>query len=67
MTVPIFLKWAMVYEHATTRAVWIGKATPREWLSEGEHIRIEGAPTRHGIPVFDPLQFDFPSHCFLLQ
>ena len=25
LTVPILLKWALVYEHPTTRAVWIGK------------------------------------------
>ena len=38
----------LVWEHPTTRHVWLGRAVPRAWLAEGEVLRVEGAPTRFG-------------------
>ena len=34
-TAPIFLKWLLCWEDPIARMVWIGRAIPRVWLSEG--------------------------------
>lgn len=48
VTIPILLKWILVWEHPTTRAVWFGKALPRVWLSEGEEVTVRQTPTAYG-------------------
>eukprot|EP00039_Didymoeca_costata_P000747 m.47124 g.47124 ORF g.47124 m.47124 type:complete len:928 (+) comp10450_c0_seq1:1419-4202(+) len=30
--VPVYLKWALLYEDVATKTLWIGKAIPRGWL-----------------------------------
>lgn len=52
-TAPTCLKWMLVFEEPNTRAVWLGKALPREWLApEGAPVRVADAPTRYGRVFF---------------
>ena len=44
-TAPIFLKWLLCWEDPIARTVWIGRAIPRVWLSEGETVAVDGATT----------------------
>merc|ERR1740117_1015091 len=48
LTAPLLLKWALVWEHPTTRTLWLGKATPRSWLNGKEQITVQNAPTAYG-------------------
>ena len=47
-TVPLYLRWALVFEDIDAEALWLAKALPREWLSDGERVVVKGAPTRYG-------------------
>jgi hypothetical protein len=40
LTAPILLKWLLVWEHPISHTVWLGKAIPRVWLSEGEVVSV---------------------------
>ena len=47
--VPLSLKWMLVYEEPETRTLWLGKATPRDWLAAGEApLLVRNATTRYG-------------------
>lgn len=48
LTVPIYLRWALLFEDPEARALWLCKALPREWLAHGESVAMYGAPTRYG-------------------
>jgi hypothetical protein len=48
LTAPILLKWLLVWEHPVSHTLWLGKAIPRVWLSEGETVAVTGAGTAHG-------------------
>jgi hypothetical protein len=45
LTAPILLKWLLVWEHPVSHTVWLGRAIPRDWLSEGETVAVAGAGT----------------------
>lgn len=45
---PTLTKWMLVFEDPETEVLWLGKAIPRVWLSEGERVLIHEAPTRYG-------------------
>ena len=45
----MYLRWALVFEDPRTRAVWVGKALPREWLVRGaDAVVADNVPTRYG-------------------
>eukprot|EP01043_Picozoa_sp_COSAG02_P019729 COSAG02_NODE_959_length_15647_cov_74.362748_15_plen_440_part_00 len=48
LTVPIYLRWALLFEDPEAQALWLCKALPREWLVHGESVTMHGAPTRYG-------------------
>lgn len=48
LTAPILLRWLLVWEHPVERSLWLGRALPRVWLSDGEHLSVEGAATSWG-------------------
>lgn len=48
LTATILLKWLLCWEHPRTHTVWLAKALPREWLQEGEIVRVDGAATAWG-------------------
>ena len=52
MTVPIVLKWLLVYEDPVTGAVTLGQGIPREKLAHGLTIGVDRAPTRRGAVSF---------------
>lgn len=51
-TVPIYLKWMLVFEGPETHTpgcLWLGKAVPRDWLVAGEvPLLVQNATTRYG-------------------
>ena len=47
--VPMALKWLLCFEEPEARTLWLGKATPREWLAAGETpLLASGLTTRYG-------------------
>ena len=43
----VYLKWMLCFEEPETRTLWLGKATPREWLAAGgEPLLASGLTTR---------------------
>ena len=47
-TIPLLVRWALVWEHPDEDKLCFGRALPREWIATGKPIAIEGAPTRWG-------------------
>ncbi len=47
-TIPILVKWMLVFEEPDREILHLGRALPREWVGSGKEIRIEQAPTRWG-------------------
>ena len=48
MVVPLMARWMLVFEAPTSNQLWLSKATPRNWLDDGQTIAITNAPTRWG-------------------
>jgi hypothetical protein len=48
LTVPLFLKWALVWDHVDDQSVWLGKAAPREMVGHAAGIVVERVPTQYG-------------------
>lgn len=46
--VPMLVRWMLVFEDPQSDTLWLTKTTPREWLADGKHIAVRGAPTRWG-------------------
>src|SRR6185312_2150825 len=47
-TIPLLVRWALVFEDPDEDRLCFGRALPREWIATGKPIGIEGAPTRWG-------------------
>lgn len=48
MTIPLLLRWMLVFEDSAGHTLYLGRAVPRAWLASREAIGIEAAPTRWG-------------------
>lgn len=48
VTIPTLTKWMLVFEEPDDSVLWLDRATPREWLAQGEKISVTDAPTRFG-------------------
>ena len=48
LTIPLLVRWMLVLEDSDAGRLYFGKGLPREWVSSGKEIKIEGAPTRWG-------------------
>jgi len=49
VTAPTYLKWLLCFEEPETRTLWLGKATPRDWLAAGESPLVAAnLTTRYG-------------------
>jgi hypothetical protein len=48
LTIPLLVRWMMVFEDSDQDRLYFGKALPREWVASGREIRIDRAPTRWG-------------------
>jgi hypothetical protein len=47
-TIPLLLRWMLVFEDSDAQVLHFGKAIPKEWIATGKPIAIENAPTRYG-------------------
>jgi hypothetical protein len=47
-TIPLLVRWMLVFEDSDEERLYLGKGLPREWVTSGKEIAIEGAPTRWG-------------------
>lgn len=47
-TIPLLVRWMLVFEDSDTDTLHVGRAIPRDWIALGKPIAIENAPTRYG-------------------
>jgi hypothetical protein len=47
-TIPLLIRWMLVFEEFDAERLHFGRAIPRDWIATGERIEIVGAPTRWG-------------------
>jgi hypothetical protein len=47
-TIPLLVRWMLVFEEFDEERLHFGRAIPREWIATGKPIEIIGAPTRWG-------------------
>ena len=47
-TIPLLVRWMLVFEDSDEDRLHFGRALPREWVDTGKPISITGAPTRWG-------------------
>ncbi len=47
-TIPLLIRWMLVFEDSDDDHLHFGRALPREWVATGKPISITGAPTRWG-------------------
>lgn len=48
LTIPILVRWMLVFEEQNEDRLHLGRALPRAWVGSGKRIAIEEAPTRWG-------------------
>lgn len=48
LTIPLLLRWMLVFEDSAGEQLYLARALPREWLGSGNVIAIADAPTRWG-------------------
>ena len=48
LTIPLLMRWMLVFEESDRERLHLGRALPRDWVGSGETIAIKGAPTRWG-------------------
>lgn len=47
-TIPLLVRWMLVFEDPDEETLYFGRALPRKWLESGKPISIGQAPTRWG-------------------
>src|ERR1035437_3654642 len=47
-TIPLLIRWMLVFEDEDEDHLHFGRALPRDWVASGKPIAILGAPTRWG-------------------
>ncbi|KGM17698.1 hypothetical protein N867_15245 [Actinotalea fermentans ATCC 43279 = JCM 9966 = DSM 3133] len=48
MTIPLLLRWLLVFEDPLAPRVWLARAVPRDWLRRGQTVAVSGVPTAYG-------------------
>lgn len=48
LTIPLLLRWMLVFEDSAGQSLYLGRAVPRAWLASNEPVGIGAAPTRWG-------------------
>ncbi|WP_045764533.1 hypothetical protein [Xanthomonas albilineans] len=48
LTIPLLLRWMLVFEDSAGEELFLARALPRDWLGSGQTIAIADAPTRWG-------------------
>ncbi len=52
MTIPLLLRWALVFDDSAGETLYLGRAIPRVWMASDKPLGIERAPTRWGYVSF---------------
>ena len=47
-TIPLLVRWMLVFEDSDEDKLYLGKGLPRDWVGSGKEIAINQAPTRWG-------------------
>ena len=47
-TIPLLVRWMLVFEDSDEDRLYFGRGIPRKWLTPGKQLAIDGAPTRWG-------------------
>ena len=47
-TIPLLLRWMLVFDEGDEQQLHFGRALPRAWIGSGKPISIENVPTRYG-------------------
>jgi hypothetical protein len=47
-TIPLLVRWMLVFEDNDKDVLHLGRAIPRDWVATGKPIAIQQAPTRYG-------------------
>ncbi len=47
-TIPLLVRWMLVFEDSDHDRLHFGRAIPRDWIATGRPIAIDKAPTRYG-------------------
>ena len=47
-TIPLLVRWMLVFEDPDSDRLYLGRALPRKWVASAKPIEIEQAPTRWG-------------------
>jgi hypothetical protein len=47
-TIPLLVRWMLVFEDSEKDQLHFGRAIPRDWIATGKPIAIDRAPTRYG-------------------
>ena len=47
-TIPLLVRWMLVFEDNDKDVLHFGRAIPRDWVATGKPIAIQQAPTRYG-------------------
>jgi hypothetical protein len=45
---PMLIRWLLVFEDPESDVLWLGKAIPRDWLTDGKHVTVKAARTKWG-------------------
>jgi len=48
LTIPLLVRWMLVFEDSDADRLYLGKALPRDWAASGKDVLISAAPTRWG-------------------
>ena len=51
-TIPLLLRWMLVFEDSDQDHLYFGRAIPRDWIATGKPIALEHAPTRYGRVIY---------------
>lgn len=47
-TIPLLVRWMLLLEDSDEDRLYVGKGLPRDWVTSGQVIQIQKAPTRWG-------------------
>lgn len=57
LVAPLMTRWMILFEDPNSGELWLNKATPRDWLKDGQRIEVLDAPTPYGRINFNVISF----------
>ena len=52
LSVPLLLRWLLVWEDPADEVLWLCRAAPRDWFADGRVVAAERVPSRWGTLAF---------------